>query len=158
MATKNLNLPQFDGSDYISVEPFNTIVEILDKLGKDYVVDTGKKGEWWYRKWSSGRAECGIDSKTFARCKNDILYGGNQETGLWRTGYLQVGVYPLQFKSTPTCLYSFIRDEAWQNTRSAILITKFNGTTSSAPDVALCDPNKHDCQLTIGVFATGWWK
>ena len=42
MATKNLNLPQFDGSDYISVDPFNDAFSKIDKLGTDYVEESGK--------------------------------------------------------------------------------------------------------------------
>ena len=40
------------------------IKEIAEKLGliADYVVEEGTSGEWTYRKWASGIAECWVDT------------------------------------------------------------------------------------------------
>jgi hypothetical protein len=64
--TSNLSIDLLNSSDYVSVDLINNAIEKLDVLGADYVVASGTSGEWWYRKWKSGRAECGIDSKSFA--------------------------------------------------------------------------------------------
>lgn len=156
MATENLGLPQFDGSDYISVEPFNDAFTKLDKLGIDYVVESGKVGEWWYRKWSSGRAECGIDNKEFPA--SAMVAYGNAESGLYRTDYQPIGAYPIQFKSKPNCIVNFIQDKKWADGRRCFVVNDGRGTTTAGPYVAMVDPTKRDAQLVFSVFVSGWYK
>ena len=62
-STTNLEIEKLNSADYVSVEPINNAFDKLDALGVDYVTESGTSGEWWYRKWKSGRAECGIDQK-----------------------------------------------------------------------------------------------
>lgn len=38
-----------------------TLTKILDALKADYVVEQGTSGDWTYRKWNSGIAECWCD-------------------------------------------------------------------------------------------------
>ena len=71
--TPNLGINEINGSDYIDYSVFNTVFNTLDALGLDYIVEKGTSGEWWYRKWKSGRAECGIDNKNL----------GDQEVIAW---------------------------------------------------------------------------
>lgn len=35
-----------------------TLSRILSKLGVDFIVEEGTSGNWYYRKWNSGFAEC----------------------------------------------------------------------------------------------------
>lgn len=57
-ATTNLNIQLINSSDYVSVDPINDAFETLDALGLDYVVEQGTSGDWSYRKFKSGTAEC----------------------------------------------------------------------------------------------------
>lgn len=154
MATKNLNLPQFDGSDYISVDPFNDAFSKLDKLGTDYVVESGKVGEWWYRKWKSGRAECGIDAKEFPR-QNMQPFGSSKE--LHMTPPTSVGAFPIQFKSIPTVLVNYLNDKAYKG-RGCFVINYGNTTTTTGPTVAMVDPTNAPAQLVFSIFVAGWYK
>ena len=46
---------------------YRTPAELLADLGTDYIVEQGTSGIWYYRKWSSGTAECWLlESKTVA--------------------------------------------------------------------------------------------
>lgn len=154
MGTKNLNLPQFDGSDYISVDPFNDAFAKLDKLGIDYVVESGKVGEWWYRKWNSGRAECGIDNKEFPR-QTMANWGTSKE--LFMTPATSVGAFPIQFKSIPTVVINFVKDKAFGG-RGCFVINYGDTTTTTGPRVSMIDPKKADAQLVFAIFVTGWYK
>lgn len=57
MATSNLGLTTINSSDYVSVAPFNTNWELLDKLGVNYIKEEGDNGNWHYRIWSNGYLE-----------------------------------------------------------------------------------------------------
>lgn len=155
MGTKNLNLPQFDGSDYISVDPFNDAFAKLDKLGIDYVVESGKIGEWWFRKWNSGRAECGIDAKEFPRQEMG-KFGPNDK--LFMTPKTAIGAYPIQFKNKPTCIINFIEDKAYGAGRGCFVINYGDGTTTHGPSVSMVDPTKATAQVVFGVYVNGWYK
>lgn len=58
MATTNLGLQTINQSDNISPDPINANMELIDKLGVDYVTQQGKSGQWRYRRWKSGTFEC----------------------------------------------------------------------------------------------------
>ena len=96
MITNNLGLESVDPSDYVSPTPFNANFEKLDALGLDYVTASGKSGEWWYRKWKSGRMECGIDDKNFGSLSITQPWGG-----MYVSQSLDFGAYPFAFASRP---------------------------------------------------------
>ena len=102
MATTNLGLESVDPSDYVSPTPFNTNFEKLDALGLDYVTASGKSGEWWYRKWKSGRMECGIDDKNFGDVSITQTWGG-----MYVSDQLNFGAYPFAFTSRPFVTIAF---------------------------------------------------
>lgn len=102
MITNNLGLESVDPSDYVSPTPFNTNFEKLDALGLDYVTASGKSGEWWYRKWKSGRMECGIDDKNFGSVSINQTWGG-----MYVSGQLNFGAYPFAFASRPFATITF---------------------------------------------------
>ena len=72
-------IEEINGSDYIDPAVFNRNSEKVDKLGKKYVVGSGKSGEWEWEKWSDGTAVCRIRRKTFP----SQAFGGWGE--LWAT-------------------------------------------------------------------------
>ena len=96
MITNNLGLESVDPSDYVSPTPFNANFEKLDALGLDYVTASGKSGEWWYRKWKSGRMECGIDDKNFGDVSIAQPWGG-----MYVSNSMDFGAYPFAFASRP---------------------------------------------------------
>lgn len=93
--TPNLGINEINGSDYIDYSVFNTVFNTLDALGLDYIVEQGTSGEWWYRKWKSGRAECGIDNKNL----------GDQEViawnWLWTSHFVSISNWPVTFLDSP---------------------------------------------------------
>lgn len=57
-STTNLGLTKIQGADYVKPDTFNDNYDLIDPLGKDYVVDSGESGDWYYRKMKSGQLEC----------------------------------------------------------------------------------------------------
>lgn len=103
--TTNLGLSIASGSDLVNpAEAFARNFEALDKLGIDYVTKTGTSGNWWYRIWKSGRAECGIDSKAF-----DTMTSHEWNSGWYLCGPYQFEAYPITFSAPPfvTVLYRY---------------------------------------------------
>ena len=58
MPTANLGLTTINGSDFVNAQVLTENFELIDKLAYDYIVDQGKSGQWRYRKYKSGMAEC----------------------------------------------------------------------------------------------------
>ena len=102
MTTKNLSLESIDPSDYVSPDTINNNFAKVDTLGVDYVVEAGYSGEWWYRKWNSGRAECGIDDKRFNNIDRKTKWGDT----MYRTNAISFGAYPFSFKVRPFTIIS----------------------------------------------------
>lgn len=91
MATSKLNLNTISSSDLISPEPFNDNFNIIDELGTDYIVEQGKSGEWYYRKWKSGIGELWV----------------NHHFTTTKQGYIEVGIkYPWVFTENPAGVVS----------------------------------------------------
>lgn len=101
MATTNLGLAIINSSDYVSPSPINSNMEKLDALGIDYVVEQGTSGDWWYRKWKSGRAECGVDKKDFGILTFHAGTASGHESFYYTDKQLTFGAYPFTFASTP---------------------------------------------------------
>ena len=72
--TSNLRLTKIDVDDNISPivinENMEKIDEVFGNISTDYVVAQGVQGDWIYRRWNSGLAEC--------------WYSGTGNTGAWR--------------------------------------------------------------------------
>ena len=152
MPTKNLQLTTINGSDVVNPEVFNTNFTILDKLGVDYVVEKGTSGEWWYRKWNSGRAECGIDDKDFGSVAHNTAWGG-----LHVSGSLTFGSYPFSFASRPFVSISFNSNSAGNHT--SYVATTSSTSNTSAPNFYLVDPNSGTATSShFGIFVAGKWK
>ena len=148
--TENLGLSLINSSDYVSPDPINTNMTTLDKLGIDYVVEKGTSGEWWYRKWKSGRAECGIDSKNFGSVEHTIQWGG-----MYRSNQLTFGAYPFSFSSVPFTAIVF------QGTTGGIEHYSYTSqgsgkSTTLSPTFFLVDANSNTAEnASFGIYVCG---
>lgn len=150
MATENLNLSIINASDYVSPTPINDNMEKIDKLGLDYIVEQGTSGEWWYRKWNSGRAECGIDNKSFGNVDHKSPWGG-----MYTSPQLSFGAYPFAFASAPFVIISFLYSVGHY---SYVGQGGTNSTTLS-PNFYLVDPNSGTANdAKFGIFVCGRYK
>ena len=153
MATTNLGIETIDSSDYVSPDPINKGFEALDALGLDYIVEKSSNSNgWWYRKWKSGRAECGIDSKNFGSVAHTSQWGQ-----MYKSSQLSWGSFPITFKARPfvsiTFLYS--SDSGHESYVSCTGAT----TTTIAPKFSLVDPNSGTASnATFGIYVCGTWK
>lgn len=156
--TDNLGIELINGSDYISPEPINEGFRKIDALGVDYVVAQGTSGEWWYRKWASGRAECGIYDKGFG--ETALSAWGNA----WKSDALAIGAYPtgaITWASVPSAVVNFSYDDsgAFGAIVMPLATTKAKALTT-APSVALVRP---DAAITfagphLSVYVCGTYK
>lgn len=149
MATTNLGMEIVPTSDFVSPEPFNRNFTKLDNLGVDYITSSGKTGEWWWRKWKSGRAECGIDTKNF----------GAQPMGAWHgwyatSNYMSFGAFPFSFKSKPFCSIVFQGDTK-NSGRSGFVFQRANSSSTRSPDFYLCDVVSTAGDLVFGIYVAG---
>ena len=153
MATTNLGLDIINSSDYVSPTPINNNMEKLDKLGIDYVVEQGTSGEWWYRKWNSGRAECGIDSKQFGQQTLVQAPEGN----MYITGELSFGAYPFSFAARPLTLITFEGDEL-NSYRGSFVATKHSTSTTLSPSFFMVDWSPGSTKPMCGIYVCGRYK
>lgn len=151
-ATSNLAMSVIDPSEYVDPQKINDNFGILDKLGLDYITDSGTAGEWWYRKYKSGRLECGIDNKSFGDLEHTAnwgpMFGSNDKS---------FGAYPFQFASRPATFISFNANEGAAH-RSYVAVVGTTSTTMS-PAFALIDPNSGTAKnAQFGILAVGRFK
>lgn len=139
-------------SDYVSPTPINNNFAKLDVLGNDYVVEKGTSGEWWFRKWKSGRAECGVDSKQFEKQKMETL-GSN----MFRTQYLTFGAYPFSFAIRPYVSLIFEGDLT-NSGRGSFTVPRHSTSTTQSPDFFVADWDKSDMQPMVGILVVGRYK
>ena len=154
MATTNLGLEIINSSDYVSPTPINSNMEKIDALGIDYVVEEGTSGEWWYRKWNSGRAECGIDYKNFGQ------KGMTQWTSdgtFYATDQMSFGSYPFSFSSSPFKIISFIEDKSLK-TRLGFIIQESASSTTLSGNFRIVDTYKSTFNPCCGIYVCGRYK
>ena len=158
--TANLNLLKFEGSDTVNYNDFNGNFDIIDKMGVDYVTQKGTKGEWWYRVWRSGRAECGVDN----------LRVGNSGMSAWEstrnnvktfTGFyisnaeFSFGNYPVSFVAPPYRTFSLNYIDNHSNIHGWIIQQSTPGQTTS-PRYKVVSTFSDDFNgIQVGVFCTG---
>lgn len=152
MATANLGLESVDPSDYVSPTPFNTNFEKLDALGLDYVTASGKSGEWWYRKWKSGRMECGIDDKNFGNVAHTSPWGY-----VYVSADLNFGAYPFAFASRPFASITF--QSTTGTVHNSYLSYVSSTSTTTSPKFKLIDPNSGTANSAhFGIYVCGRYK
>lgn len=153
--SNNMGLDEIQASDYVSPTPINNNFQKLDALGVDYIVETGISGEWWYRKWKSGRAECGIDSKSFGQ--QQMSSDSVSASGMYRTTDLSFGAYPFSFASRPYVEISFEGDTNHAN-RTSFTAKKNSTSTTMSPSFFVVDWASDNMGLVAGIFVTGRYK
>lgn len=152
MATTNLGLDIINSSDYVSPTPINNNMEKLDKLGIDYVVEQGTSGEWWYRKWNSGRAECGIDAKQFGEMQLTTSgFGG------YSSSDISFGAYPFSFSARPYTSIVFEGD-AGDNTRASQIVPRHSLSTTLSPNFFIVDAVNKAIRPLCGIYVCGRYK
>ena len=149
-----MGLESIDSSDYVSPTPINNNFKKLDVLGLDYVVEQGTSGEWWYRKWKSGRAECGVASKQFEKQKMVTLGPG---ANMFRTQYLTFGAYPFSFAIRPYVSLIFEGDLT-DSGRGSFPVPRHNMSTTKSPDFFVADWSQSDMQPMVGILVVGRYK
>jgi hypothetical protein len=150
-ATTNLEIEKLNSADYVSVDPINNALDKLDKLGVDYVTESGTSGEWWYRKWKSGRAECGIDRKNFGTIEHKSAWGAMYSSGTKSWG----SSYPVTFSSAPMATVSFLYNGSGSTHCSFVALESTNSTTTP-PKFALIDPNSGTAEnANFGIYVCG---
>lgn len=155
--TKNLGLKLTTGSDLVDPETaFSANFRKLDELGADYVIEQGKSGEWWYRKWNSGRCECGIDSKTFAS-KTSANWGGHG----FLCGRWVFPAYPFAFSQPPfvTIMYRYENNQ-YGGIVHVHPASSENNLLTQPPYFSVFDTNGPHTYTNpkFGLMATGWYK
>lgn len=156
MASPNVGLKNdIDPSDYLDPTVFNNNFNLIDKLGLDPITESGKSGEWWYRKYRSGRYECGVDSKQFAE---SALHGwGGSGSGLYATNQYTFGAYPFNFSARPNAVVTFQNDA--NNASRGSIIVMFNTTsTSMSPSFEVVDPLNINMKPLCGIVVYGIYK
>ena len=151
--TPNMSLALVPTSNFVTPEDFNRNFEKLDALGLDYVTEFGTSGEWWFRKWKSGRAECGIDYKEFGQ--KTLIPWGN--TSLFGTELMSFGPYPFAFSARPFTIISFENDKLL--TGRACWVNHANSTsTSLSPNFSMIDASSGATSPCCGIYVSGRYK
>lgn len=148
----NLALETIDSSDLISPKPINDNFNKLDPLGKEYVTEYFISGEWWVRKWKSGRMEMGIDDKAWGNINI------SQPWGSFFTGpQLTFGNYPVAFAGVPTVNITFNSSDAG---KFAIYLGWAEGSSkTSSPKFFPVNPGKDIMgHPHFGISAYGRYK
>lgn len=152
MATKYMALDTINTSDYVSPTTINNNFTKLDPLGLDYVTARGTSGEWWYRKWKSGRAECGIDYKSFGTLTMREWGGGG-----YITSEISFGAYPFAFAVRPYASVVFEGDSL-HSTRVCSIAMKHSTSTTTSPTFVVHDGGNSDMQAYCGIKVEGRYK
>lgn len=159
MPSTNMGLATINSSDFVSPDPINDNFEKLDVLGLDYVVEQGTSGEWWYRKWKSGRAECGIDAKQYDTM--DLHEGLGNHSEFYFSNSLNLGAYPFAFSSRPFCQITYEGDSAHGETNVTFPMLGLHHSTSTtqSPDFWLMDfMPKVGMKPLFGAYVCGDYK
>ena len=141
--------------------PSLNLTEGLSLVGSelaDFVVDEGAQGEWIYRKWNSGLAECWCKVEKTVDITNELgnVYSNGTAPGT-------TIMYPFKFVEIPNCTFSVVANYAiWYGGGSAISSNELEIPEllkSQTPKVYIWKPSP-----TQGVIATiyfnvkGRWK
>ena len=93
-----------------------TLAHILEAVSVDYIVEQGTSGQWTYRKWNSGIAECWI--------KYDVSVGvttSSAQYGGYRSDSISVPSFPFTFTAVPSLTISISGGSqgSWVNNATA---------------------------------------
>ena len=128
---------------------FNASLAIHGEDVADFVVEEGKIGNWYCRKWYSGRADCWYN-RTNAYVNVNTALG----TGLYY-GTVHSTDYPFTFVEKPMCQITCVSESIED---SLILSTCGSGTTALSPIVMVCRPDTKVIYCTLSYYVHGRWK
>lgn len=142
-----------DGSGWVY---YRTPAELASDIGvvapADYIVEKGTSGDWQYRKWNSGVAECWRDLSVSGKACSTAV-------GSWyRTAPLSVGAYPFTFTAAPNLQMQF---ETFAGTGGLVWST---GTAGSTPKTRPANiyiirmASAASITGTVHYYAIGKWK
>ena len=113
------------GANGVSLYPGSGEITINEQPLKSFIVESGTRNGWTYRKWSNGIAECWYNKTISGFACNTAL---TSTAGSWyRTGEITANAYPLTFSSTPNLQMTF---ETFSGTGGLVWSC---GTSSSTP-------------------------
>lgn len=117
--------------------------------GADYVTEQGTSGNWQYRKWNSGVAECWCSLRILNKA-------ANLSFGTWYcTSTSSAGYYPVIFADVPNLQISF---DSAATAFYGIAITKGTSysTLKAPPNIAIVTPDQTDALTGIvQIYAKG---
>lgn len=137
----------FDPHIYLSIRDGSENPKLKSGKLRDWVVSEGMSGNWYYRKWASGRAECyGYGADTLAI------------TMAWNWGYSSTRAtggmaLPFTFSGQPLG-WTTVQDGA-----VAWCVPATRATTTKAPEVWLASHDSYDSRTyRIYYMIIGEWK
>ena len=140
-----INKDLIETSEKIKTEIENELTQVDEKLSVDYIVEEGTSGNWSYRKWNSGIAECwGKHNFTDTTSK---AWGS-----LYRFQNPIIINYPFEFKEIPIETYG-------SNGGATIFLTTHtsNSKTNSCA-YNICYHSNTTISIDINLYIVGKWK
>ena len=157
--TQKLSLTLFDGSDLVNYNDFNNNFNIIEnKLGNEYVEVLGWTDFWWYRKWSSGRCECGVDNKLVGNTQMTNWVTGIPSSGLFHSAEFSFGDYPVKFERRPFVATSINYTGTNANIATFTIQRGQAGGQTSPPFLFVSTTSGQINNVQASMFVTGWWK
>ena len=156
-STTHMNIALINSSDYVDPSVINNGFQKLDALGIDYITESGTSGEWWYRKWKSGRAECGIDSHAFPTSRMTPWLAG-----WYVTDPYTFPAFPFAFAAVPHSSIMFLSEDNNQVGGFIHIRGRLTSGTylTMPPQFTIADP-KSDVEYKnpkCSIFTTGRYK
>ena len=118
------------------------VTKAIKELKEDYVIEQGALGDWTYRKWASGVAEC------WAKFEGEVVVNN-----LWagqsvlRYGLIGSFNYPFEFIEKPVVSVDLDAQDSWGN--------KYPSTTIETGNIYAVGAVEKTEKYTLNIFATG---
>lgn len=124
------------------------ILSLIKAVSVDYIVDEGKSGNWYYRKWNSGRCEQWLH-------ENPGSYTVSTQRGNMYSGADITRTFPVAF----TNIHTFHGSVELQTTNYVTLlqITGFSNTNLTFRIVAGSSVSANT-NYWLQIYAQGTWK
>ncbi|MBR4016931.1 MAG: hypothetical protein IKK11_03865 [Oscillospiraceae bacterium] len=111
--------------------------------------EEGKSGDWTYRKWADGTAEC------WAKRKVTVAATSAWGSAIYH-GAVSALSFPFSFSEAPMCQ---ITSEFGDSAHSCFVVSNGAATTAQAPSVLLCrGASASALNYTLLYYAKGRWK
>lgn len=142
------------GQTAITADNLNAIQDELIRVGgsgtspvADYVVAQGTSGNWTYRKWNSGVAEC------WAKITQTVTPGNAWEGTLNLAPYVIAVTTPIEFTSID-CVNACVYVGSGHTITSSVSATTPHNISIPALSVYLT--GQQECKAYV--YVTGYWK